>query len=57
VVFTAEETEALLGDGGLHEGQVWEGIKAKFERLGQPDEVPVIGRNLRALLKARQRNS
>jgi epoxyqueuosine reductase len=54
VVFTAEETEALLGDGSTHEGQVWEGIKAKLERLGLPDqEQQVLGRNLRALVQAR----
>jgi epoxyqueuosine reductase len=53
VVFTAEETEALLGDGGDHEGQVWEGIKTKLERLGLPyQEQQVLGRNLRALLDA-----
>jgi hypothetical protein len=52
VVFTAEETEALLGDGGVHEGPAREGIKAKLERLGQPYQEPVLGRNLRALLEA-----
>ncbi len=53
VVFTTEETEALLHDGGVHEGPAWDGIKAKLERLGQPYQEPVIGRNLRALLQAR----
>jgi epoxyqueuosine reductase len=58
VVFTAEETEALLKDRDLHEGQAWQGIKAKLERLGLSyQEQQMIGRNLRALLKARQRNS
>jgi epoxyqueuosine reductase len=52
VVFTAEETEALLRDGGLHEAPAREGIKAKLERLGQPYQEPVLGRNLRALLEA-----
>lgn len=52
VVFTAEETEALLGDGGVHEGPAWEGIKTKLEQIGQPYHEPVIGRNLRALLAA-----
>jgi epoxyqueuosine reductase len=56
VVFTAEETEALLGDGGVHEGPAWEGIKAKLERLGLPyQEQQVLGRNLRALVQARAR--
>jgi epoxyqueuosine reductase len=54
VVFNAEETEALLGDSGVHQGQAWEGIKAKLERLGQPYQEPVISRNLRALLDARR---
>ena len=54
VVFTAEETEALLGDGGVHGAPAWEGIKAKLERLGQPYQEPVLGRNLRALLEARR---
>ncbi len=55
VVFTAEETEALLGDGGVHEGPAWDGVRAKLERLGQPYQEPVIGRNLRALVQARAR--
>jgi epoxyqueuosine reductase len=54
VVFTEEETEALLRDGRVHEGPAGEGIKAKLERLGQPYQEPVIGRNLRALLDARR---
>jgi epoxyqueuosine reductase len=54
VVFTAEETEALLNDGGVHQGPAWDGIKAKLERLGLPyEEQQVLGRNLRALLLAR----
>jgi epoxyqueuosine reductase len=58
VVFTAEETEALLADGGLDEGPAWEGINAKLERLGiSCQEQRVLGRNLRALMQARQRNS
>jgi epoxyqueuosine reductase len=58
VVFTAEETEALLGDGGAHGGPAWDGVRAKLGRLGLPDqEQQVLGRNLRALLAARQRKS
>lgn len=53
VVFTAEETEALLGDRGDHGGPAWDGIKAKLQRLGQPYEEQVVGRNLRALLAGR----
>jgi epoxyqueuosine reductase len=55
VVFTAEETEALLGDGGAHEDPAWDGVRAKLERLGLPyQEQQVLGRNLRALLDARR---
>jgi len=55
VVFTAEETEALLGDGGAHEDPAWDGVRAKLERLGLPyQEQQVLGRNLRALLEARR---
>jgi epoxyqueuosine reductase len=58
VVFTAEETEALLGAGGAHVGPVRDGVSAKLERLGlSHEEQQVLGRNLRALLDARQRNS
>ena len=54
VVFTAEETEALLGDGGAREGPAWDGVNGKLERLGLPyEEQRVLGRNLRALLEAR----
>jgi hypothetical protein len=56
VVFTAEETEALLGDGGAHEGPAQGGVRAKLERLGLPyEEQQVLGRNLRALVQARAR--
>ena len=54
IVFTAEETEALLVSDGAHEGPAWDGIRAKLERLGQPYSEPVIGRNLRALLGVRR---
>lgn len=55
VVFTAEETNALLGADGEHEGSAWDGLRAKFEQLGQPDQEPVLARNLRALLAAQAR--
>jgi len=54
VVFTAEETEALLGDDGAHHCPAWEGISSKLDQTGQRDQEPVIGRNLRALLEARR---
>lgn len=52
VVFTAEETAALLGADGGNEGPAWDGIRAKLDQLGQPNQEPVLGRNLRALLEA-----
>jgi epoxyqueuosine reductase len=58
LVFTAEETEALLRNGDAHEGRAWDGVRAKIEQLGLPyEEQQVLGRNLRALVKARQGNS
>ncbi len=54
VVFTAEETGALLDADGTHEGPAWKGVRAKLEKLGQPYQEPVLGRNLRALLHARR---
>lgn len=57
VVFTAEETGALLKATSDHEGPAWDGVHAKLEQLGQPAQEPVLGRNLRALLKARPRES
>lgn len=55
VVFTAEETNALLGADGEHEGSAWDGLRAKFEQLGQLHQEPVLARNLRALLAAQAR--
>jgi epoxyqueuosine reductase len=58
VVFTAEETEALLCAGGPHEGPARDSVRAKVERLGlSHEEQQVLGRNLRALLDAHQRKS
>ncbi len=54
LVFTAEETKALLDDGGVHEGAAWDGIRAKLERLGRSYDEPVLGRNLRAWLETRR---
>lgn len=52
VEFSREETEALLADTGDHLAPVWDGVRAKLERLGQPYSEPVIGRNLQALVEA-----
>jgi epoxyqueuosine reductase len=53
VTFDDEETRALLA-GGQHNGQIWDRIRQKFERLGQPYQEAVIGRNLQGLLDARR---
>ncbi len=52
VVFTEEETNALLA-GGERNGLAWVGIRGKLEALGQPYQEDVLGRNLEALLHAR----
>jgi len=52
VAFSREETEALLADTGDHLAPVWDGVREKLERLGQPYSEPVVGRNLRALVEA-----
>jgi epoxyqueuosine reductase len=53
VTFGDEETRALLADG-QHNGQIWDRIRQKFERLGQPYQEAVIGRNLQGLLDGRR---
>jgi len=52
VAFSREETEALLADTGDHVAPVWDGVREKLARLGQPYSEPVVGRNLRALVEA-----
>ncbi len=53
VVFTAQETEELLGGCAGGDGPIWDVIRAKLDRLGRVHEEPVLGRNLAALLGAR----
>lgn len=53
VVFTADETSALLAADGEPEGPVGDGIRAKLEQLGQGYRNPVLSRNLRALVETR----
>ncbi len=52
VVFTEEETRALLTEGDGHDGTAWRGIRRHLDTLGQPYQEPVVGRNLRAFLLA-----
>ena len=52
VCFDPDETRALLDDTGDHGAPVWDGIRAKFERLGHPLFEPILGRNLKALASA-----
>jgi epoxyqueuosine reductase len=52
VTFTEEETGALLA-GDERNRLAWIGIRRKLEILGQPYREAVVGRNLKALLRAR----
>ena len=53
IVFSADETEALLQGRAGSGGPITDGIRAKLDRLGRVHEEPVLGRNLVALLEAR----
>ncbi len=53
IVFSAQETEALLAGRTDRDGPARDGIRAKLDRLGRMREEAVLGRNLRALLEAR----
>jgi epoxyqueuosine reductase len=57
VVFSREETRALLSDTGDHLAPVWDGVRGKLARLGQPYSEPVVGRNLGALVEAGSRRA
>ncbi len=57
VAFNREETETLLADTGDHVAPVWDGVREKLARLGQPYSEPVVGRNLRALVAAASRRA
>lgn len=58
-VFSPEETATILGEAAVVEegrGRVevrWEQVKAKVASIGLPGYETIIGRNLRALLRAR----
>jgi epoxyqueuosine reductase len=52
VVFSEEETDALLAEADTGGSTGETGIGAKLAWLGQPYAEPVLGRNLRALLAA-----
>ena len=57
-VFSPEETATILGEGAVaEEGRDcvdvrWEQVKAKVASIGLPGYEVIIGRNLRALLRA-----
>jgi epoxyqueuosine reductase len=53
--FSASETRALLDSDPVGDRREETGIRAKLAWLGQPYAEPVLGRNLRALLKTRRR--
>jgi epoxyqueuosine reductase len=54
VVFTRDETRALLAGSADHLGPVREGLRGKLDLLGQPGAEAVLGRNLRALVANRE---
>jgi epoxyqueuosine reductase len=51
ILFTPEETEALLAGAAEPVGPTWEAIREKLGRLGRSEDT-IIGRNLRAMLLA-----
>jgi hypothetical protein len=51
VLFTAEETAALLAGASDPVGPTWEAIREKLGRLGRSEDT-IIGRNLGAMLLA-----
>lgn len=53
--FSLGETRALLGSGPGADPRWETGVRTKLAWLGQPYAEPVLGRNLRALLKAQRR--
>ncbi len=53
VIFTREETRALLGEAPRAGVAPWPAIVEKLAGLGLEGYLPVIGRNLEALLRAR----
>jgi epoxyqueuosine reductase len=52
VTFGADDTAALLSECG-HPDAAWDAIRARLAHLGQPFLEDVLGRNLRALVRAR----
>lgn len=51
ILFTAEETAALLAGASDPVGPTWDAIREKLCRLGRAEDT-IIGRNLRAMLLA-----
>lgn len=54
VVFTRDETRALLAEPADRPGPVRDGLREKLDLLGQPGAEEVLGRNLRALVANRK---
>lgn len=52
VVFSREETRALLADPEERIGAAWDGVREKLALLGQSYSEDVVGRNLKAFLAA-----
>lgn len=55
VSFSAAETRLLLSEEAAADDRANTGIRSKLAWLGQPYSEPVLGRNLRALLRSKNR--
>jgi len=55
VIFSIDETRALLGEGTPAGGRNGDGLRRKLDELALAEEETVLGRNLRALLERRDR--
>jgi len=53
VVFSTDETRALLGEGAPAGGRKGDGLRGKLDELGLAEEETLLGRNLRALIERR----
>jgi len=53
VIFSADETRALLGEGAPAGGRNGDGLRRKLDEFGLAEEETLLGRNLRALIDRR----
>lgn len=55
VIFSTDETMALLGEGTPAGGRNGDGVRRKLDELALAEEETLLGRNLRALIERRDR--